>query len=126
VGSERYAVPRHSVEEVIEIDPAEIVQVESGELIPFRQNPLVLIRLTNLFGLPQTRHLVRQYGLICCSNEKRAALVVDKLIGLREVVVRAINDPFVNLPGIFGATDLGDGRAVLILDAPTLLFKTHG
>jgi chemotaxis protein histidine kinase CheA len=49
--------------------------------------------------------------------------VVDQLIGLREVVVRAVSDPLVNLPGIFGATDLGDGRAVLILDTLTLLFQ---
>jgi two-component system, chemotaxis family, sensor kinase CheA len=52
VGSERYAIPRHTVEEVIEIDPAEVIKVESGEIIPFRSQPLVLIRLSDLFHLP--------------------------------------------------------------------------
>lgn len=124
VGSERYAIPRHSVEEVIEIDPEDVVEVESGELLSFRQAPLTLIRLSDIFQLTGTERGSRQFGLICCSSERRAALVVDQLLGLREVVVRAVQDPLVNLPGIFGATDLGDGRAVLILDVPPLLFQS--
>jgi two-component system, chemotaxis family, sensor kinase CheA len=124
VGSERYAIPRHSVEEVIEIDPEDVVEVESGELLSFRQAPLTLIRLSDIFQITGTERGSRQFGLICCSSERRAALVVDQLLGLREVVVRAVQDPLVSLPGIFGATDLGDGRAVLILDVPPLLFQS--
>jgi two-component system, chemotaxis family, sensor kinase CheA len=123
VGSERYAVPRHSVEEVIEIDPAQIVKIESGELLPFRQSPLTLIRLTDLFHMPVDEKDVRRFGIICSSSEKLAALVVDQLVEMREVVVRAVQDPLVSKPGIFGATDLGDGQAVLILDVPALLFS---
>ena len=43
-------------------------------------------------------------------------VAVDRIVGQREIVVRAIVDPLVRVEGISGATDLGDGRVVLILD----------
>jgi two-component system chemotaxis sensor kinase CheA len=48
-------------------------------------------------------------------------IVVDKLVGLREIVVRPLTDPLVRVAGITGATELGDGRVVLILDISRLL-----
>jgi two-component system chemotaxis sensor kinase CheA len=47
-------------------------------------------------------------------------LVVDKIHGQREVVVRAMRDPLLQVPGVSGATELGDGRPVLILDPVAL------
>ena len=46
--------------------------------------------------------------------------MVEQVHGQREVVVRAIRDPLVQVPGIVGATELGDGRPVLILDGAIL------
>jgi two-component system chemotaxis sensor kinase CheA len=45
---------------------------------------------------------------------------VDRVVGLREIVVRPFTDPLVRVPGVSGATELGDGKAVLILDAAAL------
>ena len=47
-------------------------------------------------------------------------IAVDRIVGQREIVVRAIADPLVRVDGISGATDLGDGRVVLILDPAVL------
>jgi len=47
--------------------------------------------------------------------------VVDRVLGLREIVVRPLTDRLVKVPGIVGATELGDGQVVLILDAANLL-----
>jgi two-component system chemotaxis sensor kinase CheA len=46
---------------------------------------------------------------------------VDRLIGLREIVVHPVADPLVAMPGVAGATDLGNGRVSLILDPVALL-----
>jgi len=46
---------------------------------------------------------------------------VDKIMGRREIVVRAMTDPLLQVPGVSGATELGDGRVVLILDASRFL-----
>jgi len=45
---------------------------------------------------------------------------VDRIVGQQEIVVRTIGDSLVQVPGIAGATDLGDEKVVLILDVPAL------
>ena len=52
-------------------------------------------------------------------------LVVDRLLGLREIVVHPVVDPLVAVPGVSGATELGDGRVSLILDSAALLRLAH-
>jgi two-component system chemotaxis sensor kinase CheA len=47
-------------------------------------------------------------------------LIVDRIVGQREIVVRSTVDPLIRVEGVAGATDLGDGRVVLILDAAAL------
>ena len=47
-------------------------------------------------------------------------LAVDRITGQREIVVRSMTDALVDVPGVLGATDLGDGRVVLIIDAAAL------
>ncbi len=59
--------------------------------------------------------------VIVGSGLNTVGIVVDRIIGQREIVVRALNDPFVQVVGISGATELGDGRVVLILDALALV-----
>lgn len=48
-------------------------------------------------------------------------MAVDRIQGKREIVVRAVTDPLVQVQGVAGATELGDGRVVLILDTGSLL-----
>jgi two-component system, chemotaxis family, sensor kinase CheA len=48
-------------------------------------------------------------------------VAVDRIVGQREIVVRSIADALVRVEGVSGATDLGDGRVVLILDTAALL-----
>jgi two-component system chemotaxis sensor kinase CheA len=127
-GGEQFAVPRNAVNTVIEIDPDQIVQVEKGELVAYYQSSLPLLRLADLFNLRESsidqtlgsgRNIL--YGLVNGQETGQTALIVDKVMGLREVVVRPISDPLVAHPGIAGATELGDGRVILILDLPDLI-----
>jgi two-component system, chemotaxis family, sensor kinase CheA len=55
VERETYAVPQGLIEEVIEINPEDITQIESGELLPYKDNALVIYRLARLFDLPAVR-----------------------------------------------------------------------
>ena len=50
------------------------------------------------------------------TGRSAVGIAVDRIIGQREIVVRTIADPLVRVDGVSGATDLGDGRVVLILD----------
>lgn len=120
MGSERYAVSRGDVHEVIEIQPAEIVHAQHGQIIPYRDAALPLIHLRPLFGLQSPTNGHTLYGLVSGNNGSRFALVVDRVLSLREIVVHPLSDALVAQPGITGATDLGDGQAVLILELPGL------
>ena len=68
------------------------------------------------------------YALVVGEGAQGIAIVVDRVLGLREIVVRPLTDRLVQVPGIAGATELGDGRVVLILDTANLarLVRKHG
>lgn len=128
-GSERYAIPQSAISEAIEIDPAQVTAVMEHELVTLRGAPLPLIRLQRVFHVPPAaaQHAGIDpgervmYGLLTGMGEARVALVVDRISGLREAVIRPISDPLIARPGIAGATELGDGSLVLVLDVPGVL-----
>jgi two-component system chemotaxis sensor kinase CheA len=73
-----------------------------------------------VFGLDQ-REQKRMHLLVIEQSGSPAGLAVDRITGQREIVVRSITDPLVRVPGVVGATELGDGRPVLILDPYSLI-----
>lgn len=115
IGSQKFAVPQASVREVIEIDPSIVRAVENHEIAPYRGGILPLVRLARVFDLRagERRNL---HVFVIGQGLSAVGLVVDRIEGQREIVVRPINDPLVKVPGVTGATDLGNGRVVLILD----------
>jgi two-component system chemotaxis sensor kinase CheA len=115
VGPQKFAIPQGTVREVIELDPALVRAVENHELAPYRGGVLPLMRLARVFGLPAAQRRVLHVFVIG-QGISAMGLVVDRIEGQREIVVRPITDPLVKVPGVTGATDLGNGRVVLILD----------
>jgi two-component system chemotaxis sensor kinase CheA len=117
--SQTCAVPQGCVEEIIRIALADVHLIKEVEVVPYRAGVLPLVQLRAIFGAApaQTTHAT---VLVIGSERGSAGLVVDRIHGQREVVVRPIRDPLIRVPGISGATELGDGKPVLILDAVTL------
>ena len=115
VGPRTFAVPQNAVREVIEIEDAHIRAIEGGEVTAFRGEALPLIRLADALGIAPVRR-DRYHAFIVRNASGEVGVVVDRVMGQREIVVRTTTDPLIRVPGIAGATDLGDGRAVLILD----------
>ncbi len=119
VGGQTFAIPQALVEEITEMDPAKVQNLDATELLSHRGSVLPLIRVADAFGCSSARR--DHYPVLILTTERgRAGLVVDRVLSQREVVVRAMRDPLVQVPGIAGATELGDGKPVLILDASTL------
>jgi two-component system chemotaxis sensor kinase CheA len=115
VGDRTFAVPQAAVREVIEIDPAAVRRIENHEIAPYRGGTLPLVRLSQSFGLVERPRRVL-HAFVIGTGLDAVAVVVDRIIGQREIVVRPTADPMIKVDGIAGATDLGDGRVVLILD----------
>ena len=119
VGGETFAVPQGSVREVIEVAVPSLLQVERNEMTPYRGAALPIVRLGRLFGLPETTR-DRLHVFVVGAGAAALGIAVDRIVGQREIVVRAIGDSLVRVEGISGATDLGDGHVVLILDTAVL------
>jgi two-component system chemotaxis sensor kinase CheA len=120
VGDRTFAVPQASVREVVEMDPATLRRVEEHEIAPFRGGMLPIVRLSRVFGVqPAPRPVLHVF--VIGSGTDAVGLAVDRIVGQREIVVRSMADDLVRVSGIVGATDLGDGRVVLILDPGVLV-----
>jgi two-component system chemotaxis sensor kinase CheA len=118
-GGDTFAVPQGGVREVIEVATSAMLQVERNEMIAYRGGALPIVRLSQLFGISQTTS-DRLHVFVVGSGSGALGIAVDRIIGQREIVVRTITDPLVRVAGIAGATDLGDGHVVLILDPAVL------
>ncbi len=119
VGTQMCAVPQAAIEEIFQLPATEVRVVQRVELLPYRSGLLPLTRLRTHFGLAPAGE-ERLSVLVVGSDRGLAGLVVDRVHGQREVVVRPMRDPLLRVPGISGATELGDGKPVLILDAVAL------
>jgi two-component system chemotaxis sensor kinase CheA len=119
VSGQKFAVPQTSVREVFAVEPLSIKAFQSNEIIPYRGGVLPLIRLARLFGLTENNGQML-HAFVIGSGTNAFGIAVDRILGQREIVVRPLNDPLIQVAGFAGATELGDGKAVLILDATAL------
>ncbi|MGA1794470.1 MAG: chemotaxis protein CheA [bacterium] len=116
VSGEQYAIPLTSVVESIRIGDEEIHLVNNREVTRVRDRILPLVRVSDLFGLARAAHKKGNYVVIVQSGIREMGIVVDALLGQQEIVIKALDDYISGSAGIAGATILGDGKVVLILD----------
>ena len=119
IGAQTFAVPQAAIREVIELEGTAIRMLEGNEVAPFRGMALPLVRLSAKLGIP-SNGASRLHAFVVGQGAAAVGLVVDRIVGQREIVVRATADPLIRVEGVAGATDLGDGRVVLILDAAAI------
>ena len=125
VGDQTFAVPQSSVREVIEVDAAALRTIERNELLTYRGGTLPIVRLSRLFAI-DSGDRPRFHAIVVGTGLAAVGLMVDRIAGQREIVVKTITDPLLRVDGISGATELGDGRLVLILDAAALSQTLRG
>lgn len=119
-GAQRFLVPLSTVDAIVEIDPAALVSPPGRgglELLSRRGESLPLVRLDVLFGLADPDAIrTRPKAMIVRREELALAFAFDRMLGQMEIVVRPLTDPLVNMRGIAGAADLGDGQPTLVVD----------
>jgi two-component system chemotaxis sensor kinase CheA len=120
VGAERYAVPLAYVAETVDFDPAAVTAVRDREALVVRERVIPTVHLRTLVSLDGSAP-ARRPGVILEVGDRRAALVVDRLLGQQDIVVEPFTVPS-GMPQFFGgATILADGAPALILDAAALV-----
>jgi two-component system chemotaxis sensor kinase CheA len=113
---EQYAIPLTSVVESIRVREEEIHLVNNCEVTNIRGRVLPLVRLVNLFALPLSEDGKLHNVVIVQSGNREMGIMVDALLGQQEIVIKALDEHIGASVGIAGATILGDGRVVLIMD----------
>jgi len=121
VGKEVYSIPIANVIESQCINISEINHIDNYEILNVRNEVISILRLSRLFGIPETVKSDECYIVIVGSQEKKIGVMVDALIGEEDVVIKPLKDQFTNSPGIAGASILGDGSVSLIIDVGQLL-----
>jgi two-component system chemotaxis sensor kinase CheA len=122
-----YAIPLNSVLESLMITAAEIQTVEGREVYSLRNHTLVLSRLEHLFRLERPADKPRPHKMfvvVIGLAQHRLGLVVDDLVGERDVVIKPLGSTLADVPGIAGATELSHQETVLVLDVPGLVEET--
>ena len=126
VDDELYALPLTTVEGVVRLPRAEVEEHLARGVASYEYSgqPYRLQRLGTFVGLPPSplppQNATVPVALVR-AGEHSTGLVTDELIGSREVVVKSVGPQIAAIRGISGATILGDGRVVIILDTPALV-----
>ena len=121
VAGRLYAVPIASVVEITRISEEEIHRVDDHEVFQLRQQVLTLVRLERLENLQAAERSKRGFVVVIGAGSRRFGLAVDKLMGEEELVIKALEDQLVTSPLVSGASILGDGTIVLILNIPAVV-----
>lgn len=121
-GNETYALPLENVEEIQVASTSDLKKVRGRDVLLLRGEVVPLVNLgTLLGGETAERDEGGEIPVVVVRGAERAGLVVDGLVGQREIVIKSLGRFLANVPGIAGATILGDGRVVLILDTDGVL-----
>ncbi|HKR64801.1 MAG TPA: chemotaxis protein CheA [Thermoanaerobaculia bacterium] len=123
-GGEKFAIPLTSVEESLRIYSRDIRTVERREVFTLRDFTLPLLRLADAFELndahdhgPDTKWFV----VVTRAGEKTIGLLVNALVRQQEVVIKSIGQRLKTIPGIAGATEIGESEIVLVVDVGSLI-----
>jgi two-component system chemotaxis sensor kinase CheA len=121
VGDERYAIPLNAVREVLIPAPDALQRSGARELLALRGDALPVLRLRDEFSVQSGSPAARPFAVILGIGDARLALIVDRLEGQRDAVIKPIQGPVRSVRGVAGATELGDRAAVLVLDVAALV-----
>ncbi len=124
VGDETYIIPLGSIIESINVTERMINRVAGkGETFRLRQEYLPIIRMHEIFSVPNAKATKLTEGLLVVVEGQgiRCGLFVDDLLTQQQVVVKSLEANYRQVEGISGATILGDGSVALILDIPGLV-----
>ncbi len=123
VGTEKYAISLGSIQTIEDVEKDEIKHVQQKEVINLRGTVIPIIRLHDVLDVePLEEEMDSLTVVIIKKGDRQAGLVIDRLIGQQEIVIKSLGKYIANSSKLIsGATILGDGEVALIIDANTLV-----
>ena len=123
VGEQRFIVPISNVVEAVDLGDLKLHGLpDQSQVLSRRGVYLPLMSIRNILSVPNGESTEENMAIIVdTETDGHVALLVDKLIGQRQVVLKSLEANYKPVEGVSGATILGDGRIALILDVPNLV-----
>ncbi|MHB8420447.1 MAG: chemotaxis protein CheA [Myxococcales bacterium] len=122
IAGRTYAIPLSSVLEIAHVQESEVRTLQGREVVDLRQTTLPLARLSRLFRLGgEPRAAGSSYVVVVGLARERLGLLVDELLGQRDIVIKPLGRVLGTIRGIAGVTDLGQRKTVLVLDVGAIL-----
>jgi two-component system chemotaxis sensor kinase CheA len=114
------AIPGRYVAELVEVDESQYQTVKGRSAILLRGTFLPVVRLEDLLGFPAVNHDSHRYIVVLSDGQRTLGVSVSEFVGRQELFTKDIHPRLSALPGVGGASILGDGRVVLILDGAAI------
>ena len=121
-GKETFILPLNAIAESIQIASEDVKLMAGGkQVIKIRGEYLPLLNLADIFEISGAQHDIKDtIGIVVQADRTNFVLLVDQLLGQRQVVVKNLETHYRRVEGVSAATILGDGRVALILDLVAL------
>ncbi|MBQ7618162.1 MAG: chemotaxis protein CheA, partial [Desulfovibrio sp.] len=117
VAGQMYAIPLDAVSETTKIEAVRLTDIKGRKAVTLRGDVLGIVELSEMLGLEPAKELPEMLSVVVIhDNERRLGLVVDQLLERQEIVIKPLGAYLGDLQGISGATIMGDGSVILILD----------
>jgi two-component system chemotaxis sensor kinase CheA len=118
-----YAIPLASVVEIARASGSDVHRVDQREVMQLRDQVLTLVRMRQLVSSGPVLASKKIFVIVVNLGDRRFGLIVDHLLGEEELVIKAIDDDFVSTDLVSGASILGDGSVVLILNLSAVVAR---
>ncbi len=125
-GEMTFAIPLNNVLETLSLEAGQIKGIEGRSVLRLREATLPLVRLDRLFGTSDRVPAPGEYAVVVGIAEKRVAFGVDDLVSQQDVVIKSLGRRLRHVPGLAGATDLGDQRPIPVMDVAALVEEVFG
>lgn len=115
IGKESFAIPLDVVERVVMVREKDIMQTSTQEVCKFQEGLIPIIRTDRLLQVPSSDS-DKKYAIIVKIGKQYFGVLVDRMIGQQEIVIKKIDPMLQRIRKYQGATILGNGSIALILD----------
>jgi two-component system chemotaxis sensor kinase CheA len=123
VADQVYAIPLSTVSEALSLEQGLSRMLDGREVITLRGSTLPLARLDRILTLDRSKRPAprKSYVVVVSLGNRRLGIVVDHLVGQQDIVIKPLGRSLASVRGFAGATELGDQRVGLVLDAAAIV-----
>jgi len=122
--TQTFAIPTSQVSEIVRVKRADVKSLGKTNAILVRDHVIPMIHLHQLLNLPDSNEDELELLITYLGDENtKMGLVVDSVLRQQDILVKSLNETFAGIKGISGATILGDGQVVLVLDVGQFVNK---